>query len=55
VLTNPAATDLAGNIVSNINDWRKSFKDVWIWLKGECLEVQGMIGAMRGREKMIEK
>ena len=53
LLTNPTASDLPGDIVSNINQWKRSFTDVWVWLKGEALEVRGMIDAMQGREKMI--
>ena len=53
LLTNPTQPDLPGDIVANINSWKRSFKDVWVWLKGECLEVKGMMDAMAGRDKMI--
>lgn len=39
--------------MTNINNWKRSFKDVWVWLKGECLEVKGMMDAMSGRDKII--
>jgi hypothetical protein len=54
VLTNPSSIELPTTIVNNINDWKQSFKGVWIWLKGECLEIKGMMDAMKGREKLIE-
>ena len=53
VLTNPSQPDLPGEIVSNINGWKRSFMDVWVWLKGEMLEVKGMLDAMQGRDKII--
>jgi len=53
LLTNPANPDVPGDIVANINLWKRSFKDVWVWLKGECLEVKGMMDAMQGRDKLI--
>jgi len=52
-MTNPSNAELPSDIVNNINSWRNSFKDVWVWLKGEALEVKGMIDAMQGREKLI--
>lgn len=53
ILTNPASPDVPGDIVANINLWKRSFKDVWVWLKGETLEVRGMMDAMQGRDKLI--
>lgn len=55
VLSNPSATELPNTIVNNINEWKKSFQDVYIWLKGECLEIKGMMDAVNGRDKMIER
>jgi hypothetical protein len=53
ILTNPASPDVPGDIVANINLWKRSFKDVWVWLKGETLEVRGMMDAMQGRDRLI--
>ena len=46
VLSHPVAQELPTQINENIDKWRNPFKDAYMMLRGEMLDVKAMIGAM---------
>ena len=46
VLSHPTAQELPQQIKENIEKWRNPFKDAYMTLRGEMLDVKAMIGAM---------
>jgi len=49
VLSHPIAQDLPITITENIEKWRNPFKEAWLMLRGELLDVKAMMNAMSGR------
>lgn len=49
VLSHPIAQDLPVTITENIEKWRNPFKEAWLMLRGELLDVKAMMNAMSGR------
>lgn len=54
-LTHPGATEVAEKINETIASYKNPFQECDIWIKGELLDIQGMIDAMRGRETVVKK
>jgi len=54
-LTHPGATEIAEKITETISSYKNPFQECDIWIKGELLDIQGMIDAMRGREIVVKK
>jgi sorting nexin-1/2 len=50
VMTHPSANDLVNSIDETIKSWKNPFREAWIWIKGELLDVRGMMDAMNGRD-----
>lgn len=48
VLSNPNAEDLPARIVENMDKWRNPFKDAWMCLRGELLDLKAMMASMKG-------
>ena len=46
---------MQGNIDETLNAWKNPFREAWIWIKGEHLDVLGMIDAMNGRDGVIQR
>jgi len=53
-LSHPIAQDVPERVTENINKWRNPFKDAWMTLRGEVLDVKAMMNAMNGRTKQEE-
>jgi hypothetical protein len=49
VLSHPIAQELPVKIAENIEKWRNPFKDAWMTLRGEVLDLKAMMNAMAGR------
>lgn len=49
VLSHPIAQELPTKIAENIEKWRNPFKDAWLGLRGEVLDLKAMMNAMNGR------
>jgi len=49
ILSHPIAQDLPQKITDNIEKWRNPFKDAWMMLRGEMLDVKAMMNALNGR------
>lgn len=54
-MTHPTASELTTNIDETIKSWKNPFREAWIWIKGELLDVRGMMDAMNGRDAVIQK
>lgn len=54
-MTHPGASELSTNIDETIKAWKNPFREAWIWIKGELLDVRGMMDAMSGRDGVIQK
>ena len=49
VLSHPIASDLNEKITENIGKWRNPFKEAFLMLRGEMLDLKAMMNAMQGR------
>ncbi len=54
ILTHPKAGDLKEKVQSAMANYKNPFAETAIWVKGEMLDIQGMIDAMRGRELVMK-
>lgn len=54
VLTHPQVENLKEKVTSNQKATKNSFKDSYLWLKGELLDVQGMFDCLQGREGVMK-
>jgi sorting nexin-1/2 len=55
IMTHPSAAELSTNIDETIKSWKNPFREAWLWIKGELLDVRGMMDAMNGRDAVIQK
>ena len=51
---NALSTKLEDKIQETMDQQKNAFNATWIWLKGEILDIKGMIDAINGRDKTIE-
>lgn len=49
ILSHPIAQDLPVQITDNIDKWRNPFKDAYLQLRNELLNIKAMMSAMQGR------
>ena len=49
VLSHPIASDLDTKINDSIDKWRNPFKEAWMTLRGEVLDLKAMMNSMQGR------
>ena len=52
ILSHPAAQDLPITITENIEKWRNPFRDAYMSLRGELLDLKAMMNAMAGRQNL---
>lgn len=50
IMTNPAAGDFKEKFDEASMKWKNPFKEAYIWLKGELLDLKGLNEALYGRE-----
>jgi hypothetical protein len=53
-LTHPGATETKESIAPTIKQWKNPYREAYIWIKGELLDLLGARDAMDGREKVVE-
>jgi hypothetical protein len=53
--THPQIGDMKEKIESTYKDWKNPYKDAYIWLKGELLDVKGIADALAGREHVVKQ
>lgn len=50
ILTHPNASELKEKIDDSATKWKNPYREAYIWLKGEYLDVKGMYDGLMGRE-----
>lgn len=54
LLTHPSSSDLKERVEDSSSKWKNPYKDAYLWIKGEFLDVQGMYEALSGREQVMK-
>lgn len=54
-ITHPGATEAKENINKTISDWKNPYKEAYIWLKGELLDLMGARDCINGRDDVSAK
>lgn len=52
-LTHPGVGDIKQKVVDAFNQVNNPYADAYIWLKGEQLDMKGLLGALIGRETVM--
>lgn len=47
--------DMKERIETTYKGWKNPFRDAYIWLKGELLDIKGMADALAGREHVVKQ
>lgn len=55
LLTHETCGDLKEKIDESVNKWKNPYKEAYLWIKGEFLDVQGMFEALNGREQVMKQ
>jgi hypothetical protein len=55
ILTNPSTGDMKEKVDSAHSGWRNSYKDAYVWLKVELLDIKGIADALLGREHVVKQ
>ena len=55
ILTSPAVGDMKQKIDDTVQCYKSPFAESALWIKGEMLDIQGMIDALKGRETVMKK
>lgn len=54
-LTHPSAGDVKERFEETYSKWKNPFKDAYLWIKGELLDVKGISEALLGREFVVKQ
>ena len=54
VLTHPQIGDLKEKMDATYEGWKNPYRDAYIWLKGELIEIKGISDALYGREQVVK-
>lgn len=54
ILTHPNCEDLKEKVSANLKKTKNPYRDAYLWLKGEFLDVQGMYDSLQGREGVMK-
>lgn len=55
VLTHPKAGDLSETLTTMVGAFKNPFLEAAVWIKGEMLDIAGMLNAMKGREIVMKR
>lgn len=55
ILTNELAGDFDQKLKDTTSGYKSPFAEAALWIKGEMLDIQGMIDAVKGREGVMKK
>ena len=55
ILTSPTVGDMKQKIDDTVKCYKSPFAESALWIKGEMLDIQGMIDALKGRETVMKK
>ena len=53
-LTHPDSDDIKERIEKSSRKWKNPYREAYLWLKGEFLDVSGMYDALQGREGVMK-
>jgi hypothetical protein len=53
-MTHPNCEDLKERVSQNVKKTKNPYRDAYLWLKGEFLDVQGMYDSLQGREGVMK-
>ena len=54
ILTHPSSGDMKEKMETTHNGWKNPYRDAYIWLKGELLDIKGAADAIAGREFVVK-
>jgi len=54
-LTHPKAGELTENIATMTGSYKNPFLEAAVWIKGEMLDIAGMLNAMKGRDLVMKR
>jgi hypothetical protein len=54
ILTHPSSSNLKERVEENSVKWKNPYKEAYLWIKGEFLDVQGMYETLLGREHVMK-
>ena len=54
ICTHPSAGDMKERMDQTASGWRNPYKDMYLWLKGELLDIKGISDAIQGRDKVSQ-
>ena len=54
ILTHPNCEDLKEKVKTNFVKTKNPYRDAYIWIKGEFLDIQGMYDSIQGREGVMK-
>jgi hypothetical protein len=54
ILTHPSIDDIKEKIDITHGSWKNSYKDAYVWLKAELLDIKGAADALAGREHVVK-
>jgi hypothetical protein len=55
LLTHPKAGEFTETVQSSISGFKNPFLEAAVWIKGEMLDIAGMLNAMKGRDIVMKK
>ena len=55
LLTHPGAGEMKEKISETIKAYKNPFTECMLWIRGEMLDIQGMIDAMNGRQSVMKR
>jgi len=55
LLTHPKAGEFTETVQTSVNGFKNPFLEAAVWIKGEMLDIAGMLNAMKGREIVMRK
>jgi hypothetical protein len=55
ILTNPNLSDMKERMDETYIGWKNPYKDAYLWLKGELLDLRGINEALLGREQVVKQ
>lgn len=52
-MTHPGVGDIKQKVVDAFNQVHNPYADAYVWLKGEQLDMKGLLAALTGRENVM--
>lgn len=52
IITHPKAGDIKEEVLNTTNSFKNPFFEAALWIRGEMLDIAGMVNAMKGRQQV---